>query len=395
MRKGIDCKGNKWEEIPLSKRMVNATGIRFGKLIPIFPVISNGKKQWLCQCDCGNQTVAFYAYLNAQKIQSCGCLRKEFSRNYFENKRNNENLIGKKYGRLTVVDFVGLINGDAIYHFKCDCGNEINVPITKVKNGNTNSCGCLQKERTKQYWQKYREENNFVNQTFGELTTLKFLRVENGEAIYLFKCSCGKEVEYPMHRVKSGNTSSCGHLWANWNNCTKTDIIGKRFDKLVVQEYVGIDKNGCTLFKCNCDCGNDTILPRYSLIGYRTHSCGCIVSVGESNIKKVLDEANIKYKPQQTFEDLLSDCNKKLQYDFGILDNNGQIIRLIEFDGVQHDKPINYFGGEKRFNQQKRYDSLKNQYALSHNIPLVRIPYDKRDSIILDDLLGFKYLMKG
>lgn len=39
-------------------------------------------------------------------------------------------------------------------------------------------------------------------------------------------------------------------------------------------------------------------------------------------------------------------------------------------------------------------DTLKNQYALSHNIPLVRIPYSKRDSMTLDDILGDSYLYK-
>ena len=42
---------------------------------------------------------------------------------------------------------------------------------------------------------------------------------------------------------------------------------------------------------------------------------------------------------------------------------------------------------------QKR-DKIKNNYALSHNIPLVRIPYWERDNITLDLLLGNKYLQK-
>lgn len=34
--------------------------------------------------------------------------------------------------------------------FKCFCGNEFKVQITMVKNKNTNSCGCLQKQRIKE-----------------------------------------------------------------------------------------------------------------------------------------------------------------------------------------------------------------------------------------------------
>lgn len=326
MRKGVDCKGKEWEEIELPKSMINAAGERFVRLRLQFPVKCNGKKQWLCLCDCGNELVAAY-----------NCL----------------------------------------------------------SNDNTKSCGCLHRDKMKNRWNQYREENNVIGQVFGELTVVKFLRVENEQAIYLFQCSCGERVELPIVRVKNGNTNSCGHLWTDWNDSTKSDIIAKRFGRLVARSYVGIDKYGSTLFECECDCGNTTILPRYSLVNDRTHSCGCIVSVGESNIKKILDDKNIKYKSQQTFPDLKSNVGKELQYDFGLLDNNGQVIRLIEFDGQQHDQPIKYFGGEEKFVQQKYHDLLKNQYALVHNIPLVRIPYIKRDTMSLEDLLGDKYLIKG
>ena len=68
---------------------------------------------------------------------------------------------------------------------------------------------------------------------------------------------------------------------------------------------------------------------------------------------------------------------------------------LIEFDGVHHVHPVDHFGGENKFKIQQENDVLKNQYALSHNIPLVRIPYSKRDYINLDDILGDKYLIKS
>ena len=42
---------------------------------------------------------------------------------------------------------------------------------------------------------------------------------------------------------------------------------------------------------------------------------------------------------------------------------------------------------------QKR-DKEKNKYALSHNIPLIRIPYWERDNITLEMLLGDQYLIK-
>ena len=80
--------------------------------------------------------------------------------------------------------------------------------------------------------------------------------------------------------------------------------------------------------------------------------------------------------------------------DCGNLIIRSKHFRLIEFDGPQHDKPSALFGQES-FERLQVADTIKNQYALSHNIPLVRILYSKRDSMTLDDLFGDKYLYKG
>lgn len=81
------------------------------------------------------------------------------------------------------------------------------------------------------------------------------------------------------------------------------------------------------------------------------------------------------------------------RYDF-ILYPNTDKIRLIEFDGEQHFKSGNGWNTKERFNKTRASDNIKNEYALSHNIPLVRIPYTERDNITLDMLLGDKYLIK-
>ena len=44
--------------------------------------------------------------------------------------------------------------------------------------------------------------------------------------------------------------------------------------------------------------------------------------------------------------------------------------------------------------QRQERDRIKNEYALSHNIPLVRIPYWERDNITLEMIMGDQYLIK-
>lgn len=58
-----------------------------------------------------------------------------------------DNLIGKKFGRLTVVAFVKMNKHYAqVWKCKCDCGKEIEVVRQSLISGNTRSCGCLNDE---------------------------------------------------------------------------------------------------------------------------------------------------------------------------------------------------------------------------------------------------------
>ena len=394
MRTGIDCKGKEWEEFELHGRMADATNVRFGRLVALFPVVCNAKGQWLCQCDCGNKIVAPYGYLNAGKIQSCGCQRMESRNRYLEDRRRVENIIGQKYGRLTIVDYIGIINGMATYRFQCDCGSVIDEPIIRIKNGNTRSCGCLHKEKASERWDKYRKEHDVIGKKFGRLTALEFVGIDNQMATYRFQCDCGKIVVRSLHSVASGNTNSCGCLLDDLRDSTKYDLIGQRFGKLTVMSYAGQNAYGGTRLECRCDCGNTIITLRNSLVQGSVKTCGCTRSIGENNIKNILDNDKIQYKQQYSFSDLISEAGGYPLYDFAIL-HQGSVIRLIEFDGDQHNRPYEYFGGVENFLKLKKNDNLKNQYALSHNIPLVRIPYSKRDTMSIEDLLGDKYLFKG
>ena len=104
----------------------------------------------------------------------------------------------------------------------------------------------------------------------------------------------------------------------------------------------------------------------------------CTVSKGEGIIKKWLEANEIKYKIQFRIEE----CRHKnsLAFDFAVM-NDVDAIMLIEFDGIQHFKAIDYFGGEEIFNYTKLLDNIKNQYCQDNNIPLLRIPYWELDNI--------------
>ena len=56
-------------------------------------------------------------------------------------------LNGQRFGRLTVLERCGTTKwGSCIWKCKCDCGNIVEVPGINLRDGRTNSCGCLRKE---------------------------------------------------------------------------------------------------------------------------------------------------------------------------------------------------------------------------------------------------------
>ena len=57
-------------------------------------------------------------------------------------------LKGKMFGRLKVIaeDTTRTKQGHIKWICKCECGKEVSVFVSNLRNGNTKSCGCLQKE---------------------------------------------------------------------------------------------------------------------------------------------------------------------------------------------------------------------------------------------------------
>jgi hypothetical protein len=49
---------------------------------------------------------------------------------------------------------------------------------------------------------------------------------------------------------------------------------------------------------------------------------------------------------------------------------------LIEYDGIQHFKPVNLFGGIEEFDKTIVKDKIKSDYCMKNNINLVRISYN-------------------
>ena len=150
------------------------------------------------------------------------------------------------------------------------------------------------------------------------------------------------------------------------------------FEKSAVKNENFLD--GHALWKCQCDCGNITIVSSNNLQKGSIISCGCSLdSKGVIKIKQLLSNNCLFFQQEYVF----NECKNinLLRFDFYV--NNKY---LIEYDGEQHFYSINHFGGKEQFQITQECDKIKNEYCKTHNIPLIRIPYTHYDKITIDDL---------
>lgn len=288
-------------------------------------------------------------------------------------------LTGQRFGMWTVLNESNKRDaaGGIMWVCQCQCGTIKEVSGLSLRKGKSTCCGCI----------KQNQSNDMIGKKFGMLTVLEKLpeRSKNGSIQWRCRCDCGKECIRSTTILHTKNRiQNCGC----YNKTTKLDlsIIGKKFGKLTVLQYIGN-----SMYKCKCECGNIKNIRRDSLTTGNTTSCGCInYSIGEKNIENILKMNNINFISQYTQPSL-----KMKKFDFAIYNNNkDKIIRLIEFDGQQHFNDLKgLWNSNQTLEQIQKRDQQKNTWALQHNIPLVRIPYTERDNITLDLILGNKYLI--
>lgn len=285
-------------------------------------------------------------------------------------------LTGQKFGRWTVIKRVQNKGKQPYWLCQCNCENHTlkEVKGASLRNGQSKSCGCLQKQHL---------QNDLTNQRFGKLIAIQPTSERSGtQVVWKCKCDCGNITYVGAGNLKNGHTLSCGCLRKENNNTFK-NLVGQEFGLLTVLEATEKRYFTNIIWKCQCSCQNKTIcyVPSNRLLMGKTKSCGCIEkSTGEKIIQKLLKENNIPFEKQKKF----TSCRDKLPLPFDFYINNQY---LVEFDGIQHFEPIEFFEQTQTFEILKKHDIIKNNWCKDNNIPLIRIPYTHLQNLKIQDLL--------
>lgn len=168
------------------------------------------------------------------------------------------------------------------------------------------------------------------------------------------------------------------------------EVHGDRYDY-----SKSVYKNATTKLKIICkEHGVFSMTPDMHCFSNKQGCPSCRASSGERTIYKILKDRGVtNFICEHSFGDCIApDTKKPLWFDFYLPEAN----LLIEYDGQGHFNEINYSGTmnrremKKRLNRTKYLDNIKNEYANSKNIRLVRIPYWQVEdiSLILNSILG-------
>lgn len=110
----------------------------------------------------------------------------------------------------------------------------------------------------------------------------------------------------------------------------------------------------------------------------------------ERFLHEYLNRLQIQFKIEKKF----CECKDITQLPFDVYLNKTK--QVIEIDGMQHFRVINFFGGNKAFILRQQHDEIKDDFCRHNNIPLLRIPYiydsvnDKEEIItIIDDFINY------
>lgn len=284
-----------------------------------------------------------------------------------------QDLTGKTFGDWTVLKLSEKRTGGRV-HWDCECGacgKIVGVSAHNLTRGTSNNCGCVaDKVASKRYC------INEIGNTYGELTVIQRDGVdENLRAMWRVRCSCGKEFVISGKRLRRNKEKhacyECAHKIIGIKN--RIDISGNKYHLLTAVKIA--DENDCRKWLFKCECGGEIICNRSSVLRGLTKSCGCMVSSGEAKLRHIFLENNIDFVPQKTFDGCV--YKRKLKFDFYIPSFN----LCIELDGGQHDEPVNFFGGEKSFEQLQIRDNIKDDFCAKNNIYLLRIKYQDYNRI--------------
>lgn len=182
--------------------------------------------------------------------------------NNLSTKTRYEDLVGKVYGKLTVIKRLkNTKDRRRLYLCRCECGNLAKVKAKYLTNGDTRSCGCY--KNFENYQDKnYNEAFSKIGEKYGRLTIINIEKDTKKNRYYMiYKCDCGNIVKDFYSRVKSGDRVSCGCYAREQSSKRMSNIC--HYNLYSKYRWYFIKNDGQ---RVNCRSGYEVIFANYLIV---------------------------------------------------------------------------------------------------------------------------------
>lgn len=113
---------------------------------------------------------------------------------------------GQRFGRLVAIEPTGeRRRSDRVWRCVCDCGQEHNTTVARLRGADVRSCGCLARMKHLQF---------DVGARYGLLTIVARKHNDAGRPVCVCRCDCGGSCEVHRGQLVKGMKKSCGCLRA-------------------------------------------------------------------------------------------------------------------------------------------------------------------------------------
>lgn len=285
----------------------------------------------------------------------------------------SRNGINKKYDYIYVKEYIAkygyelisdeYINCEQYLEVRCSSGHSYKTTFSNFKSGSR----CKKCKGIATY--SYEEVKSFIESNDYKLLSSK-MEYSNSHSDIEIQCNSGHVYYTKFYSFKRRHKCPyCAERKLNFDMVN--NYIMERGYVVLSHVY----KNNHEPLTLKCPVGHIFNMS-YNKFQNGCRCTKCASSNGEKEVAKVLDSLHIKYVEQYRFKDCVGD-SRTLPFDFYIKEYE----TCIEFDGIQHYKPVEFFGGEEGFNTTTKYDTIKNNYCYRKNINLIRISYQDFNNI--------------
>lgn len=269
--------------------------------------------------------------------------------------------------------------------FLCKCGEVFETCLYSFLSQNKRQCRECSNDKLRT--ERKRDTSQIV-EFINNNTNCIFLEIPNGYknqySPIKLQCLCGQifttTVDKLYHRNKH-QCNDCGDVILGEKKITDIkyveDYVNKHSKSKLIERYKVQRRKYKLTLQCHCGEFYDISFSKFKQgYGRSCPICSKSISTGELEVKTVLENINSAFKQ----EHYIKYNSQAMYFDFVVYD--GKTIKYaIEYDGEQHFKPIDFFGGEDGFEETVRRDKIKNEYCMEKKIPLLRIPYTEFHNI--------------